>query len=158
MFRYNQREKGIPKKTRDILIIAVGVLLIVNAIQFLTYQSSGSRGDNIRRTLVIRLQDDVDAALSVVPQLGRTGGSSTMKWLSLTRQYLYGMTQINDLAAILLGDSGDLVPRDAINTATRAIDDCEQQLSSGNNIDTQLNTLWAQLAIISKAVEDLVLT
>lgn len=151
MYRYSRKETAVSKKTRDILIIVIGVLILINAIQFFAYRSSGSREDVIRGTLVGQMQENIDAALAVVPQLGRTGGSSTMKWLALTRQHLYAMTQINDLAAVLLGQTGDLVPSDAINTATLAIDECERQLSAGLSMDTQLNILWGQLTILSEA-------
>ena len=151
MYRYTQRETGISKKMRDIFIIVICVLLILNIIQFVAYRSSGSREDVIRNTLIGRMLENVDAALSVVPQLGRMGGSSTMRWLSQTRQHLYGMTQINDLADVLLGQNSELVPRDAINTAVRAVEECEQQLSAGLSMDTQLSALWDELSIISAA-------
>lgn len=152
MYLFNRREKGISRKTRDILILAICILLLLNITQFILGRSTGSRSDVIHQALIIRVRDNIDAALSVVPQLSRMGGSSTSKWLSMTRQYLYGITQINELSSVLLGMDSALVPSEAINAAVRAIDDCEFRLSSGNSMDTPLNELWNQLIFISESI------
>jgi len=153
MYRYNQKETGVPKRTRDILVIIICILILVNVVQFIRFNSTGSREDVIRSTLINRMLDNSTAAQNVAPQLGRMGGSSTMRWLSQTRQHLYGMTQINDLAFVLLGETDDLVPRDAINTAIRAIEECEQQLAAGLSMDTPLSVLWVELRTIAEAAE-----
>lgn len=155
MYLFNRTRKGISRKTRDILILIICVLFVCNVLQLLFGQSTSSVNHIMRQALINKARENIDAALSVVPQLGRMGGSSTLKWLSMTRQYLYGITQINDLSDIFLGIGQSLVSQDTVNAAVQAIDQCEALLSSGNSMDTPLNTLWVHLNTISESITNL---
>lgn len=155
MYLFNRNKKGISRKTRDILILIICMLFVINVVQLFLGRSTNSSSNVMRQALVNKARENIDAALSVVPQLGRMGGSSTLKWLSMTRQYLYGITQINDLSDMFLGIGQNLVSQETVNAAVSAIDTCESLLSSGNNMDTPLNELWVQLNALSDSISNL---
>lgn len=152
---YSGRDKGISKRTRDWLVLIICALLLLNLLQFLNYQTTMSRSTVLRETLVSRVKEDIKDARGIAPQLSRTGGSSTMKWLGQTRQYLYGVTQVNELTAGLFGSGQTLVPQSAVDAAFSAIDECENQLMGGLTMDTPLKELWRQLDYLEEVAQAL---
>lgn len=150
MYSFSRKTEGVSRKLRDILIILICILLIINVVQFFNYQTTMTRSVALRNTLVSRVRQDIAAARSVAPQMSRSGGSNTYRWLAQTRQYLYGITQLNELTTALFGDRQMLVPQEEVNIGMTAVDNCITQMQEGLAIDTPLSMLWKQLDILNE--------
>lgn len=151
MYPFGQHDYGISRKTRDILILVVCALLVVNIVQFIFYRTTATRDAALREALVSSIRSDVDAALSSATHLSRTGGTNTQRLLGEIRQYLYGMTKVNNLNDTLLG-GGALVPQATVNAAISAVDECENRQQAGSALDSPLSELWTQLYALQEAV------
>lgn len=153
MYLYKQPDKGMSRRTRDLLILAICVLLVLNAVQFFMSQTSVSRDSVVRDAFVFRVRAEVESARSAASQLSRLGGSSTIHLLAVTRQHLYGITQMNDMTATLLGSRQELVPQNIVLAAIRSVDACESKNMEGLPSDEPLAELQAYLANLSAAAE-----
>ncbi len=155
MYSYRRQPEGVSRKTRDILILVICVLVVLNALQLFNYQTTMSRSVALRETLVARVRQDIVSARSIAPQLSRSGGSNTRRWLSQTRQYLYGITQLNELTETIFGGGQKLVPQSAVDAAIAAVDSCEALEQEGVAFDTPMNELWKQLDTLQAAADAL---
>jgi len=155
MYRSTLRAQGISRKTRDMMLILLGLLLVGNIVQFALGLSSTGRDAQLRNVLVSRVKSDVSNALNISSQLSRTGGSNTQRFLGEIRQYLYGATQLNEMTNSLYGNGQMLVPQTTIDNAIRAVDECESRRQEGLALDTPLTELWQLMNELAMAAEAL---
>lgn len=155
MYPFNWREKGTSKKTRDILIIAVAVLLILNVAQFILYRSTATRDSILRDAIVSQAGSDINSAVSAASNVARTGGSNTQRLLSEIRQYLYSVTRLNQMTEMLFGGGQMVVPQDTVDAAVAALDACEAKQQAAAALDVPLSELWQTLGELRQAVDAL---
>ena len=154
MQRFGSRERGVSLLVRDILIIIICLLVILNVVQFAVTRTSAIRDAELRNTLVELVRADIESARSVAAQLSRTGGTSSQRSLAETRQYLYGITQLNAMTSALYR-GGQVAPQATVDKAMEAVDACEARRQEGLAMDTPLSELWQLLSEISEAVAKL---
>ncbi|MCL1963521.1 MAG: hypothetical protein FWF69_00465 [Firmicutes bacterium] len=151
MYPFGSRERGISLKTRDILIITICALLLLNVLQLILIRSSGTRDAELRSALVAFVRADVDHANAIAAQLSRTGGTNTQRYLAETRQYLYGLTQLNSLTSVLFGRGQTPLPQSMVDKAMNAVDACEARRQEGLALDAPLFDLGQYLKELSNA-------
>lgn len=145
-------ERNIKRSSYQAAVFAALVLGVVCIILLILLLSGSTSDNSLHNALVDRVIIEETAARTAASQLSRTGGSTTMNLIGKTKQHLYALSQLNELASTLLNES-PLVPVESINLALDALDTCIARLLEGQAIDAQLSTLWAQIALIEEAVD-----
>jgi len=143
MYPFGRNRTGVSKKTRDILLLAVALLLALNVLQLVLNHTGSASPVRTESVLTAQIHSDLDSARSIASQLVRTGGSNTTTHLSQVRQYLYGVSQAAELYEDLVGSCP--VSRDTVQSAMDAVSSCENLMLSGASIGTPLNQLWSHL-------------
>lgn len=153
MYPFGRRNDTLSRKARDILILMVCVLALLNALQFILHRSTATNDSSLRAQYISQARSEIESARTAASQLLRTGGSNTLKLLAQTRQHVYAINQLNDLSNTLRG--GRLVAEDPLDLTFRALDACEERLLAGLAIDTPLADLHAQLEAIYTQIASL---
>lgn len=151
MYPFGSRERGVSRRTRDILIILLCLFVLLNVAQYVFYRATGTRDADLRTALVTRVRADLDAARTTAMQFSRIGGSTTQRLLAETRQYLYGVKQLNELTSLIFGGGQMLVPQATVDAAIKLIETCESRAASGQTIDTPMSELWQTLGTLQEA-------
>lgn len=152
---YNARGRGETILKRSHYyggLVAIGVLFVL-CVALLALWLGGSTPDNrVSDVLHQQAVAEYQSASSNALLLSRTGGSNTWQQLAQTRQHLYALTQLNQLASSLLDAQQQVAPQDAIDGALASLAECETLLLAGRAIDGPLTTLRAQLETIALAL------
>lgn len=91
----------------------------------------------------------IESAQGLSTQLSRTGGTTTTQQLAQLRQYLYGLTQLNEMTAAIFG-TGRRWCRKARSTQRWTPFPAANPACGRHAIDSQLSTLRAQLATLAE--------
>ncbi|MCL1796507.1 MAG: hypothetical protein FWG37_06415 [Clostridia bacterium] len=137
------------------MAVIICALVLLNAVQFFMARTTVTRDSIVRDAFVTRARSELIAARQSASQVSRMGSSNTYRVLAITRQHLYGITQLNDMTANLLGTREDLLPQDVVNAAIRSVEACEARNLEGYNSDEQLTELQAHLSVLAEIAETL---
>ena len=150
MYPFGRHDRGISRRTRDLLVLAVVVLFLPNLVQLIVHGAGSSLDATVRETFIAQARSDIESAQGLSTQLSRTGGTTTTQQLAQLRQYLYGLTQLNEMTAAIFGTGRALVPQSEVDATLDTVSSCESSLQAGHAIDSQLSTLRAQLATLAE--------
>ncbi len=151
MYPFGWHDRSDGRKARQILVIAVIVLFVLNVVQFVVFRPGVNKDARFRNALSVRLRSNVTSAINTIGQLTRTGGSTTQMLLSQTRQYLYAANQCSEIAEATLG-SKSMLNAQLVNEAIEAVGSCEANILAGQSIDTPLAVLREKMDAISASV------
>lgn len=155
MYMYRQNERGLTRRTRDLLIMAICALFVLNCVQYFMSRTSSERDSVIREMFIARVRSELDSARTNAAQISRMGSTNTYRLQAITRQHLYGISQLNDMTGTLLGNREALLPQDVVAAAIRSVDACSSRNLEGFASDEQLAELRVQLDQLALAAESL---
>lgn len=142
-------DRGVKKSTFQIVVIVAGALALACIILLVTMSSGTTADTQVEDVLAAQARAQEGLARETAAQISRIGGSATMQLLAKTRQHLYALSQLNELAVALIGPGVQLTPQQSVNTAIATLDTCENRFLAGQSIETELTTLWEQLGVIA---------
>ncbi len=151
MYPFGWRDRSLGRRTRDILIILLCALLVLNVVQFVVSRNTGNRTSVLRDTLIVTVRADIASARNAATQLSRIGGSNGQRLLAETQQYLYGVTQLNNLTLTVYGGGQMLVPQKTVDSAISSVETCRTRVLSGQAIDVPLGELIQQITDLETA-------
>ena len=125
MYRYSQqvRQNMANYRLRNTIIAVILVLSLAGCIFFGSmYGSAATYRSRSRDQITYRVMSDLTNARSLAERLTSSVQSNTPIQLAQIRQYVYSMDQMNSLAIQLDGESGRIVPADAISALYEDID------------------------------------
>lgn len=153
MYGFRKEKRSMSKKTRDILILSLAAALVLDIALAVALLSTTTSDTKLSDTLVSYTRQNVSSAREAATQLSRTGSSYTTQLLAETRQYLYGLVQLNDLAEVLLGKG--MISQTDIEKAMNAVSGCESRTLAGQAMDEPLSELWTQINVLQAQAEAL---
>lgn len=140
------------KHFQRLLAYAVAVTILAAVLGGMLW--FGSTSDTaIQDVLRERARLEEAGARTAAGQLSRIGGVNSLAQLSLVRQHLYGLTQLNAVAASL--GMAALSPQETVETAMAAVQSCEARILSSQTIEMELDGLWTNLSEIAEAIAGL---
>lgn len=125
MYRYSHqvRQNMANYRLRNTLII---ILLIVSLSGCIIlggmYASAADYRHDSREQLSHRIMSDLANARTLAERLTSSVQSNTAATLAQIRQYVYAMDQMNAMAIALDGESGRIVPADALDALYQDLD------------------------------------
>ena len=154
LYPRGRKESTFRRNKFEIVVTAAVILAILCLFLIVRSATSTTSDTELGSTLVEKMRLEEGFARESASQLSRIGGSTTIQLLATTRQHLYAMTQLNELAARLLNGRA-LIAQETLDAAISALNDCESHLLGGGTIDSQLSVLWAQIAEVQREVSNL---
>lgn len=125
MYRYSQqmRQNTTNMKARTRLLAALLILALLGCgFLCVSYARVGSFPDRTQQQLLSRVRSCCADAKTLAEKLSTSVQSNTASQLANIRQGIYAMDQLNIAAINLLGESGRLVPQEALNALYEDID------------------------------------
>lgn len=147
-------ERRVSRKTYNlVLIIAVTMTLLCG---FLSYRllSTSTSDTQLRDVLLEHAIHEEESARTAASQISRTGGSNTWLLIGRTRQHLYAISELNNLAVTFMDANSTLVSDETLSKSLEILTACESRLRAGNFIDDELSQLWTQLSVIRSSLHD----
>jgi hypothetical protein len=136
MYRYSQqvRLSGSNSKLRGWLVAClVAVLLIVAVVMSMISISAVSFRRNTQRQFAQRMINCASDAIDQVIRLSSSVQSNTTAKLSLIRQYIYAMDQMNEMSIALSGEKGRLAPDEAFTALFSDLASYELQVQTATS-------------------------
>jgi hypothetical protein len=142
MNNYRQRQKPtfVPRVTPAARRVALA-LIIVLAVTAGVFGYLYLRGQNTRAAahnlFARRIDSNLVDAISQVNRLSGSVQSNSFIKISQIRQHIYAMEQINSISVALLGESGRIIPQEAVEALFRDLDSYEVaiQTATGNTLE-----------------------
>ncbi|MBR5231525.1 MAG: hypothetical protein IKW00_04685 [Clostridia bacterium] len=144
MYRYSHqvRQNMANYRLRNTIIVIVLVLSLAGCILFGSmYGSAAAYRSRSRDQIVYRVMSDLTNARSLAERLTSSVQSNTPIQLAQIRQYVYSMDQMNSLAIQLDGESGRIVPADAISALYEDIDAYFTTMQTNTSSILEIRTL-----------------
>lgn len=154
-FRKDAYERGVKRKTFDIVVILAVVFGLLSSYLFVRLITSSTTDTHVRDVLVEEIRNEDYLAREAASQISRLGSSNTWNLLGQVRQHVYAMQEMNALSGALLDSRHPLLPADALSDALVELGNCEARLLLGQAIDAPLSNLWQNLNTVALAVIDL---
>lgn len=125
MYRYSQqvRKNMADYRLRNTLI-AILLILSLSGCVILggLYGSAAGYRSKTRDQLTHRIMSDLTNARQLADRLGTSVDSNTPVRLAMIRQYVYAMDQLNNISISLDGESGRIIPKDALDALYQDLD------------------------------------
>ena len=125
MYRYSQqmRQNTTNMKARTRLLATLLILALLGCgFLGVSYARVGNFPDRTQQQLLSRVRSCCADAKTLAEKLSTSVQSNTASQLANIRQGIYAMDQLNIAAINLLGESGRLVPQEALNALYEDID------------------------------------
>ena len=125
MYRYSHqvRQTMANYRLRNTIIAIVLVIAVIGCIVLGSlYASAGTYRARSRDQISHRVMSDLTNARTLAERLTSSVQSNTAATLAQIRQYVYAMDQLNTIAITLDGESGRIIPADAISALYQDLD------------------------------------
>ena len=153
MYWFRKDKPSMSKKMRDILILALTFALLLDVVLAVLLFAISTSDTKLSDTLVSMTQTNVESLRNAATQISRTGSSYTTQLLGESKQYLFGLQQINELAQELLGH--ELIASQPLSDALSALDACQARTLAGQALDEPLAALWEGINQLEEIVAQL---
>lgn len=138
---YYEMRRGLSRKSRDVLVLIILVLLVCVIVMGSLYARAIVRDRRVHDMLIGSGGSELDEAVQSVVNLSRGGGSNTTVQIARLRQHLYAVDKFNEIALSLYGRVGGLAEDGQIAKALEYVSACEARLVKGQAIDESLHQL-----------------
>ena len=154
-YRFRQKPSlqtyGTKTQQRLLLVVLIALLAAVIMLGALYAGSAGYKGKAMAQ-FRSRINSNLEDAISQVNRMTGSVQSNSFIKIGLIRQHVYTMEQINALSIAVSGESGRIIPQEAITALFDDLDRYETalQTATGNTLDvrTQLLTHLSALEVI----------
>ena len=158
MYRYSQQmRQNTTNLRRWNRVLALLLILAIGGCAFIGISWSRERGFDARTrsTLLARVRSACADAKTLAEKLSTSVQSNTALQLAHIRQGVYAMDQLNNVALTLYGESGRLVPAEALSALYEDVDTYFSiiQTNTVSVLETRalmINHLTALQGILSK--------
>lgn len=131
----------IGSRTRqNILVATIAVLMVAVIVLSIMY----ARTIRYQNAMELQFQRRVNSALiDALEQANRLTGSvqaNSASRLALIRQYVYSIDQYNQMSIVVKGESGRLVPQEAITTLYNDLDAYDKLVQTATSSTLEIRT------------------
>ena len=142
---------GLSKKTRDILVLVILILVLCMLLVGILYVNAARRDKRVSNALLEESLNEINDALNSILRLSRVGGSFTTMQMGEVREHLYAASRMVGVVQRMYGVGGLLETQGSIEEALRYVAECEDRLVKGQSIDNQLLQLRGIIEVIGRA-------
>lgn len=157
MYRYSQQVRlssGTIKLRGWLIACLIAALLTVAVVMSVISINAVSFRQNTQRQFSQRMINYSSDAIDQVTRLSSSVQSNTTAKLSLIRQYIYAMDQMNEMSIALSGDKGRLAPEEAFTALFSDLTAYELQVQTATSSTLENRTfLLDHLTALKKLLE-----